>query len=111
MNEIKGYRLYVNLSASQTRRRLKGFGHGVRKVESAGRNQALIIHAATGEHLRELEAVFADVAPATTRSALGTPVDNLRNLYVMRDMYLHLPAVEPEYAHYSSYAIGICDLL
>ena len=25
-----------------------GFGHGVRKVQSAGRNQAVIIHTATG---------------------------------------------------------------
>jgi DNA transformation protein len=56
-----GDKLYVNLSASQTRRRLKGFGHGVRKVQSAGRNQAVVIHTATGRHLQELEAKFADV--------------------------------------------------
>jgi hypothetical protein len=46
------YKLFVNLGASQARRRLKGFGHGVRKVESAGRNQAVIIHTATGRHLQ-----------------------------------------------------------
>ena len=40
MPDFKGERIYVNLSASQARRRLKGFGHGVRKVQSAGRNQA-----------------------------------------------------------------------
>ncbi len=54
-------KLFVNLGASQTRRRLKGFGHGVRKVETAGNNRAVIIHTATGPHLRQLEAKFADV--------------------------------------------------
>jgi len=61
MTNIKGDRLHVRLSASQTRRRLKGLGFGVRKVESAGRNEAVIIHTATGEHRRELCAVFQDV--------------------------------------------------
>jgi hypothetical protein len=61
MGDIKGYRLYVNLGASQVRRRLKGVGYGVRKVQSAGRRQAVIIHTATGQHLRDLAAVFADV--------------------------------------------------
>jgi hypothetical protein len=60
---MKGYRLYVELGASQARRRLKHFGHGVRKVEAVGRNQSVIIHTATGEHLRELEAFLADVLP------------------------------------------------
>ena len=60
MSNIKGYRLYVNLSASQVRRRLKGLGYGVRKVQSVGRNQSLIIHTATGQHLRELQAIFPD---------------------------------------------------
>lgn len=32
MTTTKGDRLYVRLSASQTRRRLKGLGFGVRKV-------------------------------------------------------------------------------
>jgi DNA transformation protein and related proteins len=64
MPEIKGYKLYVNLGASQTRRRLKGFGHGVRKVATAGRNRAVIIHTATGQNLRALEAKFADVGSA-----------------------------------------------
>jgi hypothetical protein len=60
MNLIKGERLYVRLSASQTRRRLRGLGYGVRKIESAGRNRAVIIHTATGEHRRELCALFAE---------------------------------------------------
>jgi hypothetical protein len=67
MREIKGHRLFVNLSASQVRRRLRGVGYGVRKVETAGKNQAVIIHTARGQNLRELEAVFDDVitpAPA-----------------------------------------------
>lgn len=61
MADPKGEKLYVNLGASQVRRRLKGFGHGVRKVQSAGRNRAAIIHTATGGHLLELQAKFADV--------------------------------------------------
>ena len=64
----KGSTLFVNLSPSQARRRLRGFGHGVRKVQSAGRNQAVIIHTATGQHLVELEAKFADVGFSTTES-------------------------------------------
>ena len=60
---MKGDKLHVNLGASQVRRRLKGYGFGVRKVESAGRNQAVIIHTATGEHLRELRDLFQDVLP------------------------------------------------
>lgn len=61
MPEPKGDKLLVNLGASQARRRLKGFGHGVRKVQSAGKNQAIIIHTATGRHLQELQSIFADV--------------------------------------------------
>ena len=58
MGEIKGERLYVELGASQARRRLKGHGFGVRKVHSDGKNRAVVIHTATGGHLRELEALF-----------------------------------------------------
>jgi hypothetical protein len=61
MPDPKGDKLLVNVGASQARRRLKGFGNGVRKVQTAGRDQAVIIHTATGQHLRELEAKFADV--------------------------------------------------
>jgi hypothetical protein len=61
MPDPRGDKLIVNLGASQARRRLKGFGHGVRKVQSAGKNQAVIIHTATGRHLQELERKFADV--------------------------------------------------
>lgn len=80
MADPKGDHLFVNLSASQTRRRLKGFGHGVRKIQSAGKNQALVIHTATGEHLSELERVFADVGFASRESELSEPIENLRNL-------------------------------
>ena len=61
MPDPQGEKLLVNLGASQARRRLKGFGHGVRKVQSAGRNQAVVIHTASGRHLQELENKFADV--------------------------------------------------
>ena len=66
MPDLKGDKLIVNLGASQARRRLKGFGHGVRKVQSAGRNQSVIIHTATGTHLQELENKFADVGFSNT---------------------------------------------
>ena len=75
MADPKGDRLYVNLSASQVRRRLKGFGHGVRKIQSAGKNRAVVIHTATGQHLEELEAVFADVTFSTSEDELGTDVE------------------------------------
>ena len=71
MPDPKGDKLFVNLAASQTRRRLKGFGHGVRKVHSAGRNQAVVVHTAKGRHLAELEAKFADVGFSLTESLLG----------------------------------------
>ncbi len=80
MTKINGDRLYVNLGASQARKRLKHFGHGVRKVESAGRNQAVIIHTATGQHLDELEAKFSDVGHSRIENDLSQPVENLRNL-------------------------------
>ena len=70
MTDVKGYRLYVNLSASQVRRRLKGFGHGVRKIQSVGKNRAVIIHTATGQHLEELEAVFGDVKVSSSEEDL-----------------------------------------
>jgi DNA transformation protein and related proteins len=71
MTEIKGQRLYVCLSASQVRQRLKGFGHGVRKIQSAGKNRAVVIHTATGEHLEELRAVFGDVKTAFAEEKLN----------------------------------------
>jgi DNA transformation protein len=54
-------RFYVQLGASQARRRLKGHGFGVKKVETAGNNRSVIIHTATGKHLRQLESLFHDV--------------------------------------------------
>ena len=80
MADPKGDQLFVNLGASQTRRRLKGFGHGVRKVHTAGRNRAVIIHTATGKNLEELTAKFADVGFSYTESDLSEPIENLRNL-------------------------------
>jgi DNA transformation protein len=80
MGDPKGDKLYVNISASQARKRLKGFGHGVRKVQSAGKTQAVIIHTATGQHLEELELKFADVGTSDNGYGLGEPIESLRNL-------------------------------
>lgn len=57
----RSYRLLVNLGASQTRKRLKGHGYGVRRVETAGKGKAVIVHTATGGHRGELMSLFADV--------------------------------------------------
>lgn len=78
MGQPKGDHLIVNVSAAEARRRLKGFGHGVRKIRSAGKNQALIIHTATGRHLEELKTKFADVG--CSGDQLSEPIQNLRNL-------------------------------
>ena len=63
---ISGNRLYVALGASKVGRRLKGHGFGVRKVKTAGRNRAVIIHTATGERLRQQESLFEDVIEANS---------------------------------------------
>lgn len=73
-------KLYVNLSASQARKRIKGHGFGVKKVQAAGRNQSVIVHTATGAHLRELESLFADVTCSASPDEMDIPVENLRNL-------------------------------
>jgi hypothetical protein len=62
MPDIKGDKLFVNLGASQARRRLKGFGHGVRKIQTAGKDKSVIIHTAADRNLEELQQrQFADV--------------------------------------------------
>jgi hypothetical protein len=61
MASLKGDRLIVNLGASQARKRLKGFGCGVRKVQTGGKEQAVIIHTAKGVNLQALKNLFADV--------------------------------------------------
>ena len=80
MTNAETDKLYLNLIASQTRKRLKGFGHGVKRVEATGRKQSVIVHTATGQHLEELTSLFSDVANSTRRTTLGTPIENLRNL-------------------------------
>lgn len=80
MPDPKGFHLFVNVSAAQARRRLKGFGHGVRKVQSAGRNRAAIVHTATGRRLAELQGKFVDVGFSLAEGDLGEPIENLRNL-------------------------------
>lgn len=76
MADPKGDKLFVNIGASQARRRLKGFGHGVRKVQTVGRNRAVVIHTATGQHLRELEAQFADVGFSAIEEPPWQPIES-----------------------------------
>lgn len=77
----KTHRLLVNLGASQTRRRLKGHGFGVKRIETAGKGQAVITHTATGEHLAALRAFFADVIVEESSEA------NAENLLGDSDSY------------------------
>jgi hypothetical protein len=67
------YQLYVNLGASQTRKRLRGHGYGVKRVETAGKGRALIVHTATGRHLDELRSLFADAIGPPPGSDDGPP--------------------------------------
>ena len=73
-------KLFVNFSASQARKRLKGHGLGVSKVETVGRNQAVIMHTASGAHLERLKALFCDLPASTSPETLDVPIENLRNL-------------------------------
>ena len=77
MTKTTTYPLYLNMSASQARKRLKGHGFGVRDIQATDRNQSVIIHTATGEHLRELESLFADVIAATADEENSTADDDL----------------------------------
>ena len=79
MAKSTSYTLYVNLSASKVRKRLKGHGFGVTDIQASDRNQALIIHTATGDHLRDLQALFSDVASSSSSDELQTPLENLPN--------------------------------
>jgi len=71
MKHYTGDRLYIALPAAQVRRRLKGHGFGVKKIHSAGRGQAAVIHTANGEHLRQLKQLFADVRVADSEVGLA----------------------------------------
>lgn len=62
MPQINGQRLLVNLGASQVRKRLKGHGWGVRQIQSAGKQQSVVIHTATGTHLQRLVELLAPYA-------------------------------------------------
>ena len=61
MNSHGSYQFEVELSASQARKRLKGYGFGVKKVQAIDRGRAVVVHTATGRHREELESLFADV--------------------------------------------------
>ena len=49
---------------------LKGFGHGVRKIQSEGKGRAVVIHTATGRQLEELAAVLGDVQVSASEEDL-----------------------------------------
>jgi len=70
MTDDSGH-LNVTVSASEVRRRLKGHGFGVRRIESAGKGRTVIDHTATGKHLRQLESLF--------QGAVESPCDGDRS--------------------------------
>lgn len=80
MSNSKRHRLFVNLNASQTRRRLKHFGQIVHEIHAQNEHQAVITHTATGKHLDELKLQFSDVGFSTNEDELNEPVQNLRNI-------------------------------
>jgi DNA transformation protein len=92
MADPSGDKLYVELPASQTRKRLKGFGHGVRKVQSAGRGRSVIIHTATGQHLEELMVQFADVECSTMDTEVIRPREEAHEPVGSDDIRLDEPA-------------------
>ena len=53
MPDPKGSRLYVNLGPSQVKRRLKGFGHGVKKGTECRAKPGRHYPTATGRHLEK----------------------------------------------------------
>jgi cupin 2 domain-containing protein len=91
MPDPKGDKMFVNLGASEAKRRLKGFGHGVRKVQSAGRNQTVIIHTATGRHLQELEDRFAGVGVSNSEHDLS-PGDQSHNMTAIQNIFANIPS-------------------
>jgi cupin 2 domain-containing protein len=91
MPDPKGDKLFVKISATEARRRLKGFGHGVRKVQSAGMNQAVIIHTATGRHLQELQTKFADVGFSGKESDLS-PDNQSQNMTPIQNILSNIPS-------------------
>jgi cupin 2 domain-containing protein len=94
MPDPKGDKLFVNTAPSQARLRLKGFGHGVRKVQSAGRNQAVVIHTATGRHLQELKNKFADVGFSNSELSAESPPNKLEIL--PKNLFADLPVNLPQ---------------
>lgn len=56
--------LLAKLYKTQARKRLKGRGFGVKRVEAAGNNRAVVVHTAAGSDLTKLERLFHDVRVA-----------------------------------------------
>lgn len=80
MNAESYNRLAVELSASQVRRLLKGRGFGVRRIESAGKGRAVVVHTATGQHQRELTSFLTAAASASHPPQHDDSIRKLRNI-------------------------------
>jgi hypothetical protein len=62
-----------------------------RRAEGADRNHAVITHTATGQHLRDLEATFADAGFASTERELTEPIGGNEIAEVTFDSLSRLP--------------------
>ena len=96
MNKPLVEKLYVNLSASQTRKRLKGRGLGVKRIEAEGRNQAVIVHTATGTHLESLCGLLEDVLLDGAPTLEQQPIENMRNLGIRSGEWLRKAGIISE---------------
>ena len=73
MSKQPTFQIKLNLSASQARKRLKGHGFGVKEIQATDRNQSVITHTATGEHLLALESLLADVIAGNDDEGVSDP--------------------------------------
>ena len=69
MPDAKGEKLFVNLGTPKRGEPAQGIrARRAQSAKSAGRHRAVIVHTATGRHLAELEAQFADVGVSATET-------------------------------------------
>jgi hypothetical protein len=83
-------RLFINLTASQARKRLAFLGDSLKDIQSFGKNKVAIIHRASESQLDELKSQFADVGISSSEE-LCEPLKNLpeigrENAALLRDV-------------------------
>lgn len=94
MAKAPSEKLYVNASASQVRKLLKGRGLGVRRVEVVGEKQSAVVHTATGQHRRDLETLLAKATRGAATRESATRVSQLRNLGPVSSQWLRTVGIK-----------------